>query len=204
MPTLNVKTSESEQVWASPDGQRKIYKVTLDFEGKPVAAKTYSDAIAAVGWEGTVETYEKPGRNGNETFVKQPPKENPGYGGSQASTPAGGGKSSKPAFDNYTMYLSYAKDLAVALVGTKEGFSDEKYAELLDAVNTGGDVLYAGRPDAPKDEPVEIKPVVTPMTVEMPEGFGLKEEDQVHDVLEGQITLDEVIEDVFPGAKKVK
>jgi hypothetical protein len=186
MPILDVKTTLSEQVWTSPDGQRKIYKVTLEFEGKPVQAKTYSDAIAQIGWEGTVETYEKEGRNGSETFVKQPPKENNQNYTASSSTSGGAGRTNKPSFDNYTMYLSYAKDLAVALVGTKEGFDGEKYADLLDSVIAGGDVLYAGRPDAPKKE-TEDAP--------MPENFG-KKEDSIVEVTDDPVDLS-TINDVF-------
>lgn len=90
MPTVQVTTKTATQVWKSPDGQRTINEVELDWEGKTLKAKTYSDAIATVGWSGEVESYEKQGRNGNETFVKQPPKENPGYG----STSGGSARSS--------------------------------------------------------------------------------------------------------------
>jgi hypothetical protein len=52
------------------------------------------------------------------------------------------------------MYLSYAKDIAVAML--KDGkLDDEAYGEVLSAVATGGDVLYEARPDAPKKNPVK-------------------------------------------------
>lgn len=184
MPTLNVKTSEAEKVWSSPDGQRKIYKVTLDFDGKEVVAKTYSEAIATEGWEGSVETYEKTGRNGAETFVKQPPKDSTYGGGGRSYPQRTSGGSTTGKFDNYTMYLSYAKDVAVALLGTKDGFSEEKYAELLEAIKTGGDVLYDGRPEA-KDEAKEDT-----KEQEMPENF-LKV-DKVIEVTGDPISLDDV------------
>lgn len=196
MPTLNVTTSEAEKVWSSPDGQRKIYKVTLDFEGKSVVAKTYSEAIATEGWEGTVETYEKEGRNGAETFVKQPPKEN-SYRASHSTNYGGSTKSGygKPSFDNYTMYLSYAKDVAVALLGTKDGFSEEKYAELLEAIKTGGDVLYDGRPEAKDESKEDTK------EQEMPENF-LKV-DKVIEVTDDPITIED-LNKAFPGSEKVE
>lgn len=85
MPRLQVTTKSAEQVWASPDGQRKIFKVIFEYQGKPVEARTYSEAIAKEGWSGEVETYERPGRGDHpaQTFVKQPQKDGGGYGGRQ-------------------------------------------------------------------------------------------------------------------------
>lgn len=146
MPQLQVKTVSAEEVWKSPDGKLTIFKLTLEHDGQQVGAKTYSKTIATAGWSGTVETYEKSGRNGSETFVKQPQQEGfqPRGGGGQRSF--GGGK---PQGDNFTMYLSYAKDIAIACV--KDGkFDDKLYSEVLEAVEAGGAQLYAGRPDAPK------------------------------------------------------
>lgn len=136
MPELNVKTKGSRSVWKSPDGQREIFELVLDYNGSDVKAKTYSKDISVVGWSGTVESYEKEGRNGSETFVKQPAKEGGSYGGGHSSPNA------KPQGDNFTMYLSYAKDIAVALLGTKEGYDQGKYASLLADVATGGETLY--------------------------------------------------------------
>lgn len=132
-----VLTKAAEQVWASPDGKMTIFQVTLEYEGKDFKAKTYSKAIATTGWSGTIESYEKQGRNGSETFVKQPQKE----GGWQG----GGGGGGKPQGDQFTMYLSYAKDLAVAcIISTAKGvvFDSSTYAELLEAVATGGEQLF--------------------------------------------------------------
>lgn len=115
MPQLKVTTKAAEKVWASPDGQRVIHKVILDYNGQDAVAKTYSKDIATVGWSGTVETYEKPGRNGSETFVKQPPKEDGSYG-SQGGTRGG----SKPAYvpkDERAIQAMAAIKQAVALVG---------------------------------------------------------------------------------------
>lgn len=165
MPQFETKTTEAESVWKSPDGQREIFKVILDIDGKPLMAKTYSKDISSVGWTGTVETYEKQGRNGSETFVKQPPKE--GFSG-------GGGFSKggfKPQGDQFTMYLSYAKDIAVAMV--KDGKLDENaYAQVLDAVSTGGHTLYDSRPGAtPGATPAEEKPADKPVTTKLDEIF---------------------------------
>lgn len=68
--------------------------------------------------------------------------------------------------DPFTMYLSYAKDIVVALVGSKEGYDPDKFIQLLDDVAAGGKTLYDGRPGNEKAEkaaePVkaaETKPV---------------------------------------------
>ena len=143
MPVINnVKTESAEKVWSSPDGQKTIFKVVLDVNGTKAEAKTYSGAVATVGFSGDVETYEKQGRNGTETFVKQPQKE--GF------TPRSFGGGSKPSSDNFTMYLSYAKDLAVALQQTT-GFDQKAFDELLSAVSAGGKRLYESRVGAPTE-----------------------------------------------------
>lgn len=153
MPVFHAKTIGSTQVWKSPDGQRVIYEVTLQTGEGSANAKSYSSAIAQMGFEGEVETYEKIGKQGAEMFVKQVAKENPGYAGGSPSY-SGGKSGSKPMADPFTMYLSYAKDIAVAML--KDGKLDEaQYGAVLEAVLTGGQTLYDSRPDAPKKEPVQ-------------------------------------------------
>jgi len=147
MPQLEVTTKSSEQVWSTPDGKMTIFKILLDYNGNEVQAKTYSKTIATAGWSGTVETYEKTGRNGSETFVKQPQKE--GFTqGSQGTVRGNNGGGSKPV-DNFTMYLSYAKDVAIACINEGK-FNDKLYSDVLAAVEAGGAQLYSSRPDAPK------------------------------------------------------
>lgn len=90
MPIINGVTTKSiKQVWQSPDGQRTINEVTMDYEGKLFKANTFSNDIASIGWSGDVESYDKPGRNGSQTFVKQAPKEN-GFSPSTNSYSNGG------------------------------------------------------------------------------------------------------------------
>lgn len=162
MPVLeNVITKISEQVWASPDGQRKIYKLGLEWQDKPVEAKTYSDQIATIGWQGTVETYEKPGRNGSETFVKQPPKEGGGFGG--GNTVRSGNPGNRGTSDPFTMYLSYAKDITVALVAGAYALDAKAaakldYSDLIDQTLVGAYALYNGRPEAKADAAAAKQP----------------------------------------------
>jgi len=147
MPAFRAKTVNAQQVWASPDGQRVIYSVTLDTGQGQATAKTYSKAIAQVGFEGDVETYEKTGQQGSETFVKQPPKEGGSYGGGSGGGSTGRG-AGKPMADPYTMYMSYAKDILVAFIaaGNDKGM---KYEDALQYVIGGAHELYDSRPDAP-------------------------------------------------------
>jgi hypothetical protein len=94
MPILQAKTISSKEIWRTPDGQRIIWELQLEAEGSQVTAKTYSKAIAEAGWSGEVETYEKQGSKGSETFVRQAPKEDGAFQPrSQSSQPSGGSKS---------------------------------------------------------------------------------------------------------------
>lgn len=66
---MQVKTTHSEQVWQSPDGQKTIWEVTLKGEGgTEYKLKTYSEAIAQLGFEGNVESYLN---NRGERFARQ-------------------------------------------------------------------------------------------------------------------------------------
>lgn len=158
MPRLeNVKITGAEEVWKSPDGQRTIHEVTFDYEGHPMKAKTYSSAIAAIGWSGTLESYEMEGKGGrpSQTFVKQPPKEGGFTGSFNTSNTAARGTGTAPTglkpFDNYTMYLSYVKDIAVALINSK-AYTVERLNEIASDVANTGEAFYNQRPDAPKTD----------------------------------------------------
>lgn len=76
-----------------------------------------------------------------------------GFGGGQSGTGSSTtarSYGSKPGVssDPFTMYLSYAKDIAVALIGTKDGFQPDKFDSILESVIAGGKSLYDGRPGA--------------------------------------------------------
>ena len=145
MANLNITTKSAEEVWKSPDGKITMYKLVLEMDGKSFEAKTYSKAIATEGWLGEVESYEKAGKNGTETFVKQPQKEGGWQGG------GGGGKSYGKPQDQFTMYLSYAKDIAGFCVSDGK-FDKALYDSLISAVEAGGAELYASRPGATEVE----------------------------------------------------
>lgn len=69
---------------------------------------------------------------------------------SQPSSTGASGSKSKFSDDPFTMYLSYAKDLAVAKVNTTAALGNEvpSYTDLLDQVLAGAYQLYEGRPGA--------------------------------------------------------
>jgi hypothetical protein len=68
---MRAKTVNSEQVWRSPDGQKTIWNVVLEAEGKQYPLKTFSQKIAEPGFEGEVESY---ANQRGDRFVKQTPK----------------------------------------------------------------------------------------------------------------------------------
>lgn len=137
----NVETLMSKQTWESPDHKIKGYAITLDVNGEEFTANTYSGQIAKVGFKGDVETYEK----GDYTYVRQ-------YKDESSNTSYKGQHQGKPQDSPYTMYLSYAKDVAVALMNTTGAVDEKQFNKILDTVAKGGKVLFASRPDA---EPAE-------------------------------------------------
>lgn len=67
---MKAKTISSEQVWQSPDGEKTIWNVTLEADGKEYPLKTFSSKVAEVGYEGEVESYVN---QRGDRFVKQAP-----------------------------------------------------------------------------------------------------------------------------------
>lgn len=156
MPRLQVTTESAEKVWASPDGQRTIFKVTMGWKGKRVVAKTYSRAIATEGFSGEVETYEKEGKRGVETFVKQPPKE--GFtGGSTSSEGRKSGSGYQPKDEKAIQAMwaiDKAKDLTIAYGKFKETTPIDEVFSSIEAYAQG---LFSmvDRVKATPDEPDE-------------------------------------------------
>jgi len=73
-----------------------------------------------------------------------------GFPNQSSSTTSGTSQATKGSFnsDPFTMYLSYAKDIALLdkLYDAKGNFNEALYSEILEAVKTGANVLYGGRP----------------------------------------------------------
>lgn len=120
-----LKTISSTEVWRK--GDIAIFELQMEYEGKPVRAKTYSEVIAKVGWEGDCVTYEKQGRNGPEQFVKQVPKENTGYSSTTVRSSRGSGAGSYTPRDDSHIKAQWA-------IGQAMGFAT--------AINTDGKVDF--------------------------------------------------------------
>lgn len=66
---MQVKTINTEQIWQSPDGDRKIWEVTLrSDDGNEYRLKTYSPKVSQIGFQGEVESYLNPR---GDRFVRQ-------------------------------------------------------------------------------------------------------------------------------------
>ncbi len=164
--------------WQSPDGQRKIWQVTVDVNGKQAPCKTYSQVLSQVGYQGMIETYEKANnRGGIDTFIKQPAQDP--QQAAQGRPYSGGGQQSASQQSPYTMYLSYAKDVAVALIGKGVAFSETDLLMELKKIAAGGEFLYDMRPDNPNRKLLEIaqptSPFVEPDKNELNNLFGATE-----------------------------
>src|ERR1700691_1930082 len=142
MPQMFLRTVGSIQVWASPDGQRKIFELDMIYEGKPVKAKTYSSAIATVGWEGEVMTYEKSGNNGPETFVKQPPKDDGQFSSGQTAQ----GATAQNAYtqrDDSHIKAQMAIKAAVQIGGVADVTNDLEMAKYLSGIENAAREIFA-------------------------------------------------------------
>lgn len=180
MPRLDVKTTAAKEVWKSPDGQRKIYELVMDYKGKPVKAQTFSEKIAEVGWTGEVESYER----GNHTFVRQTPKED-GYAPRSSGGTTNSSTSKYVPKDEKAIQAMWATGQAVQLVvatkpkdliGQVEAYAQELFLMV--------DRVKVVAPDVP-DEPET--PTESP------------EPDVVHDPEQTSI---EDIKDIFSDAEK--
>lgn len=66
---MNVKTTNVQQIWQSPDGKRTIWEVTLRAgDNHDYKLKTYSPEIARLGFSGEVRSYLNPR---GDRFVRQ-------------------------------------------------------------------------------------------------------------------------------------
>ena len=89
-------------------------------------------------------------------------------------TASGGAKfgGSKPQADPFTMYLSYAKDIAVALIA-KGTYKADTLFEVVTEVSTAGEMLFEARNKStpiPEEKPTATEPVEDGI-IEMPEDW---------------------------------
>lgn len=100
---MRAKTINSEQVWRSSDGQKTIWNVTLEADGKQYPLKTFSNRIAEPGFEGDVESY---ANQRGDRFVKQ------------TSKPQNTGSASGYSRDDAAIKAQWAIGQAIALTST--------------------------------------------------------------------------------------
>jgi len=106
---MQLRTTHSEQIWQSPDGNRKIWEVTLaDDEGKEYLLKTYSPKIGELGFKGDVKTYLNPR---GDRFVRQ---------NVEAKAPANAGYSRDDNAIRAQWAIGKAIDLAAVKTDKKE------------------------------------------------------------------------------------
>lgn len=153
--------------YSSKFGPMKSYKVKLSGELDPVEISQKDTTPAPVAGEkisGTITDTE---------YGKKFKKEYNPQGGSTQGGFRGG---SKPSGSDFTMYLSYAKDLVVAHV-TSETKSTLSLEDSVAATLQYGHMLYEGRPDAPKATPEakvsedKAEDSEEDLTLEMPEDW---------------------------------
>lgn len=137
------QVSPAVKEYDSKFGQMKSYQVK--FQGNEMwvdISQKPSTPVPTVGqqMEGTIDVSGPYGAKFKKAF------------GGGAIAPARGPKTE---FDNFTMYLSYAKDLVVALQ-TTSGYDSVEFGKLLEATIKGGKALYDRRPGAPAPpEPIQ-------------------------------------------------
>lgn len=108
---MKVKTTNTQQIWQSPDKTRTIWEVTLkDEQGSEYRLKTYSPKIGQMGFEGDVKSYLN--RYG-ERFVRQ---ETP-----EKATPASGGTGNRGGYqrDDDAIRAQWAIGQAINLASVK-------------------------------------------------------------------------------------
>lgn len=153
------------RAYSTKFGEMVSYKVLFEGIGTPVEiSQKASSKAPEVGdsVDGTIDMSAPYGPKFKKEFSQS-------FGGgatgnssspmrSQGTSTSGSGKFNS---DPFTMYLSYAKDVAVALIASKGGYDAEKFAEVLDDVIAGGKTLYGSRPGAEPEaaQAVDEKPL---------------------------------------------
>lgn len=147
--TYKIKAVKPEpKQWSSQYGPMLTY--TVLFEGREIPTeinKKQDSPAPKVGDEVFGDI------NRTEYGDKFKSQQKPFSGGGGGAKSFGG----KPQADPYTMFLSYVKDIAVALVNTKT-YTTDKLNEIATDVASTGEMFYAMRPDAKtSDEPKSDK-----------------------------------------------
>ncbi|HEX8226277.1 MAG TPA: hypothetical protein VF572_00245 [Candidatus Saccharimonadales bacterium] len=109
---MQVKTTNSQQIWQSPDGKRTIWDVTLKTaDGSDYKLKTYSPEIARLGYSGEVRSYLNPR---GDRFVRQVSAAQTAGAGQ-----SGGGSRSSYQRDDNAIKAQWAIGQAINLASVK-------------------------------------------------------------------------------------
>lgn len=179
MPTFqgNIVSVDNggQPTWQSPDGQRKLWSVTVEANNRQARCKTYSQQIATVGFAGQIEAYEKANNQGGvDTFLKKPQQE--GYQNTTAPTtaPAGGARSSYQPKDEAAIKAMWAIGQAVGEAAKAEGATSMasiehravQFFHMVDRVKVAPDVedLTQQNPAIGEPNPNELNAVFGPTT----------------------------------------
>lgn len=128
--------SDDVKTYDSKYGQMKQYKVKFDgvAEAVSISQKATSPApVVGSTLTGSIQDTE---------YGKKFKKEYNQGGFSGGS----GGFKGKSQSDNFTMFLSYAKDLAVTMLQLDGEINDKKFEKVLEQVANAGTYLYEHRP----------------------------------------------------------
>lgn len=156
--TYTIKAVNPEvRTYTTKFGDMASYKVMFNESPTPVEISqkaTTPPPTVGQALEGTIDMSGQYGPKFKKEYAQQGNfgGSNSTPSGTNASSPSGSSstKGSKFSDDPFTMYLSYAKDLAVAKVNTTAALGNEvpSYTDLLDQVLAGAYQLYEGRPGA--------------------------------------------------------
>lgn len=148
--------SQETRTYDTKFGPMVSYKLKLDGVDAPVELgqkATTPAPIAGVTLNGHIEETQY-----GPKFKKEQAQFGGGFTPSATSSPSTNSSNSRGNnSDPFTMYLSYAKDILVALVGSTDGFTEQAYARLLDSAIAGGKTLYDYRPGAEPQDPTTTK-----------------------------------------------
>lgn len=137
MPDYKIEAVANEvRSYTTQYGDMKSYKVKLPGVNDAVEVSQKASTPPPVAGDtltGTVES-----SSFGPKFKKEFTPKAPGGGGG-----FGGGR---PQSDPFTMYLSYAKDIAVARINA--GIDKREVTDMIDEVLANAYIMYGGRPEA--------------------------------------------------------
>lgn len=146
-------------------GPMVSYKVKLEGVDEVVELAQKTDTSAPAAGDTLYGSIDTSGSFGPKFKKERRDQFGGGFGSTSSGFSSGAGKpagASKPGFnsDPFTMYLSYAKDIAVApaMFNAKGEFNAELYGAVLEEVTMGAKTLYNSRPGAETADELGLTP----------------------------------------------